>query len=1067
MRGSLHWFIHNPIAANLLMVVLAIGGFFALPGIDKQFFPTPEINQVSITMAFPGAGPREVEEQIVTRIEEAIHDLTGIKEIRSTAQQDLGSIQVEAIPDYPVQRLTADIKTRVDAINTFPVDAERPVVTELTYKHLMVVVNLAGDLDPFELKELGEVLRDDLARQPWVSLVELRTPKPYEVSVNVSELALRQYGLTFSEVAAAIQGASLNLPAGAIKDEAGDIRVQARGQAYQRADFEAIVLLTTADGAEVRLGDVADIVDGFEDVDLERSFNGQPSLELFAYVTANPDTLKTSKVVTDWVAANQDGLPEGAELTIWRDFSKPFKARITTLLENGIGGLLLVALVLVLFLRPKLALWVAAGIAVAFLGALFLLPYTGVSLNMLSLFAFLLVLGIVVDDAIIVGEAIHTYQERGERGEAGALAGVRSVFKPVMFAVISTMIFFTPMLMLPGDWAVAARSIPVVVLLALTFSLVEALWILPSHLAHMGPEKPSRYAPMRALERYRHACADWLTALARDHYRPLLAFSLRRHLVVVALFGVAFAISISIYGGGWVRSAFFPRINSDYVFAMVDMPEGGAFAASLAVRDKLTDIARELRDDWNARPEFSAEPAIGNISATANGTSVEVIIESVSEAVDTEAVAQAFRERAGPMPEAKEVRMDYTIRDPGKPINLVLASRDVDDLEAVAADVRAALASYPGVFDIADSFDSPRDEVVLELKPAAEGLGFTLAEVARQIRQGFFGAEAQRIPRGREDVRVMVRYPEQERLSIGQLNTMYLRSPLGVEVPFETVAEYRIEPGYQKLERLDRMRTLEVRADVADDGASPRAIIDAITLDYLPRWQAKYPGLTMDLDGELQEEAEFTSAMLKYTSLAMLVIYGLMAVAFRSYWQPLLVLTAVPFGLMGAIFGHLILNWQVSLFSMLGVIACAGVVVNDNLVLIDRINQLRDDGYELLESLLQGAQDRFRPIILTSLTTFVGLLPIMSETSVQAQFLIPMVTSLAFGVLFATGVTLLLVPALYLVAEDVALVWQRLRGREDGATDEAQMDAVLERELPAVMSPSASGGLDAPGTSAS
>lgn len=1030
--GVLYWFIRNPIAANLLMVLLMVGGVLTIPSLEKQFFPTPEINQVSVTLPFPGAGPKEVEEQICIRIEEAIHDLNGIKEIRSTAVQGLGTVLVEADSDYPMQRLTADIKTRVDAIDTFPADAERPVVTEITYRHLMGVVKLAGDLDERELKELGEDLRDDLARQPWISVVDLVRPRPYEVSVNVSELDLRRYGLTMDAVVSAIRGTSLNLPAGSIKALEGDIRVQTRGQAYQRGDFERIVLLTRADGTEVLLGDVADVVDGFADVDLDNRFNGKPALSMYVYVTSEPDVLQTSRVMNEWVSAKRAELPASAELTIWRDVSVPFRDRVTTLLENGIGGLILVAAVLVLFLRPQLALWVGVGISIAFLSALFLLKYTGISLNMVSLFAFLLVLGIVVDDAIIVGESIHTYQARGERGELGALMGVRAVFKPVMFAVISTMVFFVPMLMLPGDWAVAARSIPTVVILALTFSLVECLLILPAHLAHMGPEKPARHPVLRRIEGWRHACANGLTRFGSGVYRPFLERALRHHLLVAALFFVAFAMSIALYGGGWLRTGFFPKVNSDYVFANIEMPEGGAWQTTVDVRDRLMMVAEDLRDDWNNRSEFEGERAIGGISSSAEGNKITITLGTESDKVDTAAVAREFRQRVGLVPEAKEVRMDFTIRDPGKPIKLVFASRDVDDLIAVSEQVRTVLASYPGVFDISDSFDSARDEVVLDLKPAAESLGITLAGVARQVRQAFYGAEAQRIPRGREDVKVMVRYPEDERRSLANLDDMYIRTPGGAEVPFGVVASYRIEPGYQKLERLNRMRTLEVRADVEADGASPRDVVDAIITSWLPQWQQLYPGLALNLDGELEEEAQFKAAMVKYMLLAMLVIFGLMAVAFRSYWQPFLVLTAIPFGIMGAIFGHAILDWQVSIFSMMGVIACAGVVVNDNLVLIDRINALREQGCGLRESLLQGSEDRFRPIVLTSATTFVGLLPIMSETSVQAQFLIPMVTSLAFGVLFATGVTLVLVPALYLIGDDIRRVLDRSLGHKKG-----------------------------------
>ncbi len=489
------------------------------------------------------------------------------------------------------------------------------------------------------------------------------------------------------------------------------------------------------------------------------------------------------------------------------------------------------------------------------------------------------------------------------------------------------------------------------------------------------------------------------------------------------------SLSLAFYGGGWLRSAFFPRINSDFVEARITMPEGGAFLQSEQVMQRVVKTAEALKSEWNQRPEYDQAPAIGSVLGRARDNEVEVFIQTLGQGVDTEAFAKALRSASGTLDEAKEVRMDYTIRDPGKPIRLVLASRNIKELEVLAADVRAALLSYPGVFDVSDSFDSPRDELVLELKPAAETLGITLADVALQVRQAFYGAEAQRIPRGREDVKVMVRYPEAERLAIANLHDMYIRVPGRGEVPFESVAAYRVEAGYQKLERLDRLRTLEIDADVEANGPPPRDIVDAIFRDYLPTWLQQYPDLYVNLDGELQEEMEFRDATVRLMGLAMMIIYALMAVAFRSYWQPLLILTAVPFGLMGAIFGHMILGWQVSLFSILGVTACAGVVVNDNLVLIDRINRLREEGQELFSALLQAGEDRFRPIILTSLTTFVGLLPIMSETSVQAQFLIPMVTSLSFGVLFATGVTLILVPALFLIAEDLGAFRLRLLHR--------------------------------------
>ena len=868
-------------------------------------------------------------------------------------------------------KTTNDINTRVDAIRTFPSDAERPTVTELTYRHQMGRVQIYGDLSEREMKQLGETLRDELVRQPWVSIVELQTARPYEVSIEVSEDSLQRYQISFDQLANAVRQASINLPAGSVKRDSGDLLIQTRGQAYDRADFESIVLRSDISGQELLLSDVATVKDTFEDVDVDIEFNGQRSLGLNVYVTTSPDVILTTDTVKAWVAERSQTLPEGVSLEFWQDPSKSFKERVRTLVSNGLGGLVLVVVVLMLFLRPMLAFWVSVGIVVAYMGTLFVLPYTGQGLNMISLFAFLLTLGIVVDDAIIVGESVHSAQSRGLSGEHGALVGARQVVKPVIFAVISTMVFFAPMFFLPGEWGPASMGIPVVVCLALAFSLIESLLILPSHLAHMKPEPEISQASL--LGRTRRACADGLSWFANDRYKPFLEKCLRNHAMVGGFFLVMLCFSLALFGGGYLKSAFFPRVNSDFVVGNVEMPQGGAFSDTQAMRDRMILAAEEIKDSYNAQPRFAETGAIDNILGVAGGNKIDLVMQTVNDDLDTEEVAKRLRERLGDLSEAKDVRFDYTIRDPGKPITLQFASDSIADLELLADDVRASLERYPGVFDISDSFDAPLEELVLSLKPAAENLGISLADVARQIRQAFYGEEVQRIPRDGEDIRVMVRYPEAERRAIANINSMYIRTSDGREVPFSTVAAYRVETGYQSIERVDRLRTLEVAADVADDGAPPRAIVESILQNDAPTWLQMYPGLSINMDGELQEEIEFQQAMVYLGMLSMLVIFGLMAVAFKSYWQPFLVLTAVPFGLMGAIFGHWILGWQVSMFSIMGVIACAGVVVNDNLVLIDRINNLRAEGLDLESALLQGATDRFRPIILTSVTTFVDL----------------------------------------------------------------------------------------------
>lgn len=1024
MNRLVAWFVHNPIAANLLMVLIFVGGFMAMPSLDKQFFPEREINQIQVTVVYPGAGPAEVERQVVMRIEEAVDDLDGIDEMRSVASEGLAQVTLDAEADYDSQRLLNDVKSRIDAINTFPVEAERPQVTEIQWKSRMMTLTLAGDIGEANLKALGYQLRDELSALEHVSTVELRQPRKDELSIEVSEDNLRRYGLRFEDVANAVAASSLNLPAGKIRTEQGDIQLQTRNQGYRAEDFADVVVVKKRDGTELTVADVATVRDGFEELDLIARFDESMSLSLDIYVTNHPDVLLTSQEVRDYVERVQSRLPTGVRLEVWRDASVPFKQRISTLVSNGLGGLALVFIVLLLFLRPRLAFWVCTGIAVAFFGALWLLPYLGASLNMISLFAFILILGIIVDDAIIVAESIYSQQQTGMPGDRGAILGTQLVLKPVWFAVISTMLFFIPMFFLPGDGP-EPKIIPQVVLLALSFSLIESMFILPAHLAHMPPEKPPRWGWLIAVERVRSWFANGMGRFARNRYRPALVRCLQWRGPTVAAFVAVLAVSLSVVIGGWLKMSFFPRVNVDFISGVVTLPEGGPFSDTRAVLERLESTAQAMRDIHNRE----GTEIIGHIESVGYGSSVWVTMELKDYdevGLAPRELVSEWQEKIGPLPNVEDFEVLYTIMNLGKPISLEVSAPDVDSLRAAVDELRAELARYPGVFNVRDSLDNPRSEIELTLKPEAETLNLTLAEVARQVRRAFYGEEVQRIPRLREDVKVMVRYPEAERETVDSLHDMRVRTRDGIEVPFDTVAAVKYVPGYRKIERIDRKRAALVTAELSA-GYSAGAVVAAVRANFVPQLQQRYPQLTVDTEGEQQEQAEFISAMYRLMALAAVATFGLMAIAFRSYWQPLLLLTAVPFGVMGAIFGHLLLGRDLSMFSLMGIIACAGVVVNDNLVLIDRINNLRATGLALVDALLQAGEDRFRPIILTSVTTFIGLLPIMTETSVQAQFLIPMVISLAFGVLLATGVTLFFVPCVYLLGSRLKAMLLALR----------------------------------------
>lgn len=1036
MNRLIQWFVENPVAANLVMIVIFIGGLVSALGdgvLNKEVFPTATSKYVEVSMSYPGAGPKEVEEQIAIRIEEAIADIDGIDEIASESRQGLGRVTAEVEEGYNPDLILQEIKAEVDAINSFPDNVERPVTKKFIGRSPLMSLALFGDIDEAALKSVGNQVRDELALLDGVSQVELQATRAGEMAIEISEVNLRRYNLSFDQVASAIRGASLNLPAGSIRTNRGDIQVQTRAQGYVASDFARIVVVSNPDGSKLYLEDVATITDGFAEDNIRARFDGQPAIFLELSVTDRPDILKSVNEVKKYLKNSEQFLPASVELAVWRDWSVTFNGRLNLLMGNAFTGLILVFVVLMLFLRPLLAIWVCIGIATAFLGALWLLPATGVSINMISLFAFLLVLGIVVDDAIIVGESIYSRNQEGIRGAAGSAGGAKLVAKPVFFAVISTMIFFAPLLFVPGFTGTMSYPIPVVVILALAFSLIECLFILPSHLKNMPEEKPSRFVPLQKLAELRKRFADGLAQVANNYYKPLLERGLRQKNATVVGFGLAFLLSLAVYAGGWLKSSFLPIVPSDFVEAKVTMPEGTAFAKTQAVLTRIENAALALRNDPDLRAKNSGADFIQHVQTNARETSITMglaLANAEVRDVSTPEVSKRWTELVGEIPEAESFRIDYTINSRGEAfrLNLSVASDDQATQEEITRQVTQALSAYPGVYNVKSTLQAARTEVELALKPNAEALGLSLSDIARQVRQGFYGEEVQRIPRSEEDVKVMVRYPLAERTNLDQLNRMRVRSPDGLEIPLEEVATISMVPGYTKIKRIDRKRNIAITAEL-ETGYSNTEILDDLRTRYQDQWRRDFPGFSLDVGGNIKSRGEFMSSLQRNFGFALLAIYCLMAIAFGSYGQPLLVLTAVPFGFMGAVIGHAIMSREISMLSILGFVACAGVVVNDNLVLLDRINQLRQQGLKAFDAVLQAGVDRFRPIVLTSLTTFIGLVPIMMEPSVQAQFLIPMVISLSFGVLFATTVTLGLVPALYLLGHRIGTRFNNFKAK--------------------------------------
>tara|TARA_R110001592_G_scaffold356278_1_gene657812 strand:- start:66323 stop:69454 length:3132 start_codon:yes stop_codon:yes gene_type:complete len=1030
--GLIAWFVHNPIAANLLMMMILVGGLTGLSDLDKEMFPKIPRDVVQVVVAYPGAGPKEVEEQISARVEEEIHDLDGIEELRSFSYQGGGRIEVEVADGYDTQKLLNDVKTRVDAINTFPVNSERPQIREILARTQILSIAVAGPLNEWDLKRLAEEIRDEVTKLPGVTLAEIGGTRPEEVSVEVSEATLRQYQLHFNDVVEAIRRSSINLPAGEIREETGDIVLQTRGQAYDRQDFENIVVLRNTDGTQVYLGDIAHINDGFAEQDVVSKFNGKPAVFINLFNTRNPDVITTSNATREYIERKTPTLQQGVELVVWRDLSVYLSSRIDLLLRNALGGLVLVFALLVFFLRPALAFWVAAGIGISYLGALWLMPYLGISVNVVSMFAFLLILGIVVDDAIVVGESIHSHYERGLNGSDSAAVGALSVSKPVTFAVITTIIVFIPMLLLPGDSIKLMVVMPKVAIIALAFSLLESFLILPAHLRHMKPEKEPRWLVAQWVHHARQHTSSGLKRFADNQYRPCLELALRHSYATIALFIALLIVVLGVFFTGWLRVSFFPVVEGEYLRASAELREGSGFNRSLEIMAQLEQAVVSLKKEPLLKNE-SGQSVLKNHFAESNENNVSIVLElssNESRSVSSRDVAELWRKHIGTVENVEEFDVEYTLMGKPKDINLVLKGRDIEALRAATEEIESALLSYSGVYNVSDSMRSAGKEIEISLSEHADTLGIGLSDIANQLRNAFYGAEAQRIPREREDVKVMVRYPADERATVASLEEMRIRTSDGRELPFNTVADAEFVPGYTEIKRRDRMRMVEIKGELARGAATANEIVFTFKKQYWPTLEAKYPGISLQIDGAQKDQSEFESGFLQMMALALLAIYALLAIEFRSYWQPIIILSAVPFGIAGAILGHMLFGKEISMPSMMGVLAAAGVVVNDNLVLIDRINQLAKEGWPPYKAVIQGARDRFRPIVLTSLTTFFGLMPILFEKSAQAQFLIPMVISLAFGVLLATFVTLLLVPSIYVSGERVRAAIKRWRTGE-------------------------------------
>ena len=1025
MQRLIGWWVRNPVAANLLMAGILLAGLLGFRAVEREVVPVFELRQVQIEVVWPGADPQEVEEQIILRIEESLKDLGSAKRVTASAAEGYGRLDVVAHSNVDINTFVNDVKNRVDSVNGLPGDIENPRVKRTEIRSEMIRVAVHGQVSERELSRLAEDLRDEVAALPYISVVNLFGTRQEEVTVELSESSMRRYGVSFEEVAAAIRASSINLSSGLLRTATGDIRLRARNLADNQADFARIIVRQTEDGASVRVGDVATIIDGFEENQILTRMNGEPAVLLQLLTTDNMQVVKASAAVKEWLDLTRPRLPEGIDLSLWFDTAQIYKSRMSTISKSAYMGLLLVFLVLILSLRPKVALWVTAGIAVAFIGTFAILPGSGVSLNIMSTFAFLLVLGIVVDDAIVVGESIHLHSHRLDGGAESATAGAYAVAKPVIFAVLTTIIAFAPWFFLDVEGAAITKQFSIVITAALTISLVEAFLILPSHLRHLEPRQQLSGLALR-----QKRIEDGIVRFSNAHFRDILRRAVDYRYLTTSIFIAGFVISMGLFSAGWVKFNFFPEVENEEIYINVVMPNGTPYSRSLAVLDQLQAAERRLiaEVEQAALETSGSGKLIEGWYARARSDSVIAIVQlapAEQRELSARETAGRLRELVGEIPDADEIEVNYTFQDSGPAITFLLRHRDLAMLRRASTELQDYLRSYEGAYYVRDSLRGEVDELHLQLKPGAEKLGISLAQVSRQVRQAYYGEEVQRLPRENGDVKVMVKYPRELRENLSSLSDFRVRTADGRAVPLFSVAEVEVASGVQVIQRRDGERLVRVTAE--SEPAMTSDIYRDAQETIVPRLEKTYPGLAVLKGGQQESEEEFFDEIFALYAVAFFIMYALIAVAFHSYWLPLLIMTAIPFGFMGAIFGHLIFGMPLALFSYFGIGAAAGVVVNDNLVLLDYIGRLRQQGSAALEAVIEAGVQRFRPILLTTVTTFIGLLPIMAERSTDAQFLKPAVVALAFGVLFALFVTLLMVPALYLIGEDCIRMLRSLR----------------------------------------
>ena len=1019
LKGPITWMAGNSVAANLLMMVFLAGGIFMALNIRQEVFPEFEMGIVNVSVVYPGASPEEVERAIILVIEEAVQGLDGIEEMQSTASEGRGVVSIEVMEDMDVRSFAQEVETEVNAISSFPDEAETPMTTVVTRKRQVTSHAIYGNVSDGVLRELAEQLRDTLLQEPGITQVSLEGIRDYEIHVEVPQENLRRYGMTLKDVSDRIRNASVELPGGSIKTGGGEIMVRMKERRDVASEYAALPIITSKDGSSVLLEDIAFIKEGFSDSSRYATFNGKPAINIEVYRVGRQKPLEVAatakRVIQDFMIT----LPDSVGISLISDRSEIFEQRATLLVKNGFMGLSLVFILLAVFLEIRLAFWVSLGIPISLMGSFILLPVTDFSINLISMFAFIVTLGIVVDDAIVVGENIYFHRSSNASFLDASIKGVQEVSVPVVFSVLTNIVAFMPIMFVPGTMGKFFKIIPIVVITVFMVSLVESLFILPAHLSHKS--KPGTI--MAWLIKRQQVISRGLVMFVEKVYAPSLEIMLKNRYLTASL-GIALLIVVAGYvKSGRIATTLMPRVESDYAFVTATLPYGSADEKTAEVLERIADAARRVIDE-NGKKRISR----GFYSQVSENVVTSRIILTPPDVrpMSTADVTELWRKAVGDVPGLESIMFQSDRGGPGSGSSLTieLSHRDIDTLTEASLALADELASFPGTKDIDDGSAMGKQQFDFKMLPEGEFLGLDARDVALQVRHAFYGVDALKLQRGRNEVTVLVRLPESERIHESRLDTMIVRAPDGTEALLRDVVTMDRGRAYTSIERRGGRRISTVSANVVPRDETSR-IISILNAEVMPILEQRFSGLSSQFRGRQADMQESTMSLISGLFLALFAIYALLAVPFKSYVQPLVIMVSIPFGIVGAVIGHIILGYSLSLMSLFGLVALSGVVVNDSLVMVDFANRRRREGMSALEAISSSGRQRFRPIMLTTLTTFGGLAPMIFETSRQARYMVPMAISLGFGILFATVIILALVPIFYMIVEDVLSLFQQ------------------------------------------